>query len=459
MDKAIQEKLAQLLIENSIIKDKNFNFLSDTKQQEKLAQLFIQRNITKDLADYNAMWQNALSDLECMEILGGMIKDTAKEDKDLGILGDYVKALSQQKAKTEVKKVEKKEADKGEQLKKEAQYYSEEFKKSLEMLKKIKSERISQHYFVLQEYSKLLVKADKIFGLLVEGSTGRGKTFQILNSVLGLGLKLNEEFVVLTTYVTPLEFYHFCYANKDKLIIVDDVPQLFNDRATIGVILSFLWSATTKRTVEWHSTTTKLKVPPQFNPTGKMIIISNRIPETIATVKSRCLNYNIEFTHSEMLEIIYEVCKVSNIPMEIADFIRDNTDMTTSDDVMNLRLPIKVYEIYKHNKEKWQELAKAQLNVDREIKILKEILCSSLSKAQQIREFYERTGRHRSTFYRWKERIEREMEYQKLAKQVVAGLYTKEKLQESQNQETEAKPIESITPLQIENQLKNLKIP
>ena len=122
MDKAIQEKLAQLLIENSVIKDKNFNFFSDTKQQEKLAQLFIQKGTTKDLADYNAMWQNALTNLECMEIVGSMTKDIAKIDKNFETLGDYIKALSQQKAKTEVKAVERKEADKGEQLKKEAQY-------------------------------------------------------------------------------------------------------------------------------------------------------------------------------------------------------------------------------------------------------------------------------------------------------------------------------------------------
>ena len=453
MEKTIQEKLVQLLVEKSIVKDKNFSFFTDTKQQEKLEQLFIQKGITKDLADYNAMWQNALSKPECMEIIGSMIKDTTKEDKELAVLGDYILALSQKKSQVESKKPE---ADKSEQLKKEAQHYSDEFKKSLEMLKKLKSERISQHYFVLQEYAKLLVRADKIFGLLVEGSTGRGKTFQILNSVLGLGLKLDEDFVVLTTYITPLEFYHFCYAHKDKLIIVDDVPQLFNDRATIGVILSFLWSATPKRTVEWHSTTNKLKVPSQFNPTGKMVIVSNKIPDTIATVKSRCLNYNIEFTHSEILELIYEVCKVSNIPMEIADFIRDNTDMTTSDDVMNLRLPIKIYEIYKHNNQNWQELAKAQLNCDREIKVLKEILYSGLSKAQQIKEFYERTGRHRSTFYRWKERIEREVEYQKLAKSVVAGIYEKEKQRESQ---IIPKPTaEYLSPLQIENQIKNPKI-
>jgi hypothetical protein len=455
MEKQIQEKLAQLLIDKGIVKDRNFGFFTDTKQQEKLSQLFIQKGITKDLADYNAMWQNALADNECMEMLGGMIKDTAKEDKDLVTFGDYVKALSQKRTQAETKKPE---ADKSEQLKKEALYYGEEFKKSLEMLKKLKSERISQHYFILQEYAKLLVKADKIFGLLVEGSTGRGKTFQILNSVLGLGLKLNEDFVVLTTYVTPLEFYHFCYNNKDKLIIVDDVPQIFNDRATIGVILSFLWSATAKRTVEWHSTTNKLKVPSQFNPEGKLIIVSNRIPEAIATVKSRCLNYSIEFTHSEILELIYEVCKVSRIPLEIADFIRDNTDMTTSDDVMNLRLPIKLYEIDRHNKENWQELCKAQLNCDKEITILKEILFSGLSKVQQIKEFYERTGRHRSTFYRWKERIEREFEYQKLAKSVVAGVYAKEK--QEATQEIKPKLIEYLSPLPLENQIKNnLKIP
>ena len=144
-----------------------------------------------------------------------------------------------------------------------------------------------------------------------------------------------------------------------------------------------------------------------------MIIIANRIPESIANVKSRCLNYNIEFTHSEMLEIIYEICRKANIPLEIADFIRDNTDMTTSDDTMNLRLPIKFNEMYYHNPNNWKELAKSQLNVDKELKILKEIVFSPTSKIQQIREFMERTGHSRATFYRWKERLDREMAYQK----------------------------------------------
>jgi len=47
------------------------------------------------------------------------------------------------------------------------------------------------------------------------------------------------------------------------------------------------------------------------------------------------------------------------------------------------------------------------------LKILKEIVFSPTSKVQQIREFMERTGHSRATFYRWKERLDREMAYQK----------------------------------------------
>ena len=432
------EKLAQLLVEKSIVKDKNFNFFSDKAQQEKLARLFVEKGVVKDLKDYNEMWDNALSNIEYMEAIGKMIKDTVKGDKNLEMLGGYVKALSEANEKAEVKETE------AERLKRETKHYSEEFKKSLDMLKKMKSERINQHYFVLQEYTKLLIKTERIFGLLVEGSTGRGKSFQILNTLLNEGKKLDDDFIVLTTYISPLEFYHFCYKNKDKTIVIDDIPQLFEDKATIGVILSFLWSATPKRTVEWHSTTSKLKVPKQFNPSkGKMLIITNKIPDCLATVKSRCLNYSIEFTHSEMLELIYEVCKTNKIPMEIADFISQNTDMTTSDDVMNLRLPIKLYEIYKHNNGDWKKLAKAQLNADKEMRILKEIIYSGLSKAEQIRQFIARTGHSRATFYRWKERIEKELEYQKLAKSVVSGLYEKEKTQEQKIRHEVGKVIDS----------------
>ena len=405
------EQLNKLFVEKGITKEANF---LDKPTLDAMADLFVKGKIAKDLSDFNAMLNFFVSEKK-FDRLGDFVKKISTGNDKLTLLSTYLNKLSVP-VSTALKISPKKDLDKeAEKLRQEAQFYNEEFKKSLELMKTLKSEKISQHYFILQEYTRLLLKSDKIFGLLIEGSTGRGKSFQILNTYMNEGREYEKDFAVLTTYISPLEFYQFCYRNKDKTIIIDDVPDLFRDKATIGIILSFLWGATEKRNVEWHSSTAKLTCPKQFNPTkdGKMIIIANRIPESIANVKSRCLNYNIEFTHSEMLEIIYEICRKTNIPLEIADFIRDNTDMTTSDDTMNLRLPIKFNEMYYHNPNNWKELAKSQLNVDKELKILKEIVFSPTSKIQQIREFMERTGHSRATFYRWKERLDREMAYQK----------------------------------------------
>lgn len=272
-----------------------------------------------------------------------------------------------------------------------------DFEKSIQELKGKTTNILDNYFKTVKENTEVLMKSEKINGYILRGGTAIGKSYGVIQSLAQFDLKNEENYIVLTSHITALELYQYLYKNNGKIIVCDDVMLLFKDDIKKGMLLSALWSPTGKRVVEYHTSSSKLKVPPKFEFTGKIIVICNNFPKELESLKSRCLYQDLVFNVKQKKEIICEICKLENIPMEIFDFIKENCDESTQN--LNFRLPIKIHEIYKNKNENWRELALTQIEGEKKIYIIKGLLNSGKSKSEMLEDWEKATGLKRSRMY------------------------------------------------------------
>ena len=286
------------------------------------------------------------------------------------------------------------------ELQKEQKYYDKIFKKELRKIVK-DTPNVDKYYNKLYGYLNTLTKSDA-YGLIVTGDTGIGKSYQIRKFLE----KNNINYEILTTFTSPLELYMLLYENKDKqIIVIDDVIKILDNDVSKGILLSALWGIGEKRFIEYKTTSSKLKVPSKFELNAKIILICNELPSKMENVLSRVLYYNLDFNYRERIKLIYEICKLNNIPLEIAKFIENNTNEATKTEFLNLRTPIKFFQIYKSNSENWKTLCLEQLQFDEDLLIVYELLKRSISDRERIEEFIEKTGKSRRTYFRYKKKL------------------------------------------------------
>ncbi|MEM3207296.1 MAG: hypothetical protein QXQ87_04605 [Halobacteria archaeon] len=286
----------------------------------------------------------------------------------------------------------------------QAEAAERELEEAIESIKNNGTPDISRYYTTAKEYVRTLLNAKHIHALILEGETGLGKSYVTLQTLAECGLKLKEDFIVINSHVTPLELYQLLHANADKVVVFDDVANLFESLTSRGILLSALWNPTKRRVVSYFSTTDKLRAPPSFVFTGKLIVLTNTLPREIETIKSRCFHLRLSFSFEERVRLIYEICKLNNIPMVVPDFIKEHA---TPAHALNFRLPFKVWEVYQQNQNNgWEKLALQQMEVSEERAMLVELLKSGKTVKQQVHEWAERTGLSRATYFRYKREME-----------------------------------------------------
>ncbi|MFQ6052196.1 MAG: hypothetical protein ACE5K4_10965 [Candidatus Hydrothermarchaeota archaeon] len=297
----------------------------------------------------------------------------------------------------------------------EQEYVKEQFEKAIKKIK-VSSPELDKYFRQVKELVKITVKGNNN-GLILISNGGLGKTFTVLSTLNELGLRINQDYIYLNSYITALELYHLLYSNKDKIIFLDDVEKILDDLTKISLLKACLWeSAKDIRMVSYYSSTEKLKAPLNFEFNGKIILCLNKIPsknkEIIESLFSRALVYRLNFSYDELIKIFYELAKVLKIDLKIVDFIRKNTTEATEN--LNFRTLIQssiIYEYYKNypdvlNGQAWKEIIKDILIKNTNpLKIVLELMESNLSIKEQISRFITETGYSRRTFFRIKRAI------------------------------------------------------
>ena len=293
-----------------------------------------------------------------------------------------------------------------EALRKEEEYYKKERDKAIAKIKKSYAPELEKHYKDLYDMVEVLVKSKNIHGLIVYGSAGLGKTFNVIYKLEKMKEEgHNIEYELITGHITALQLYQLLYQNKEKIVVIDDIADIFKDDTAKGILLSALWGVNNKRIIRYYSTSSKLKAPSLFEFKGKIIFITNEL-KGFKALKSRCFKFNLEFDNDTILKIMYELAKKKNVDFEVVDFIKEEVDKNKSIK-LNLRIFEQAKEFWMHSKD-WKRLLRLELllNYNKGYRIVSELVArDDLTEKEKVRVFMEETGLSRATYFRYKDKL------------------------------------------------------
>lgn len=277
----------------------------------------------------------------------------------------------------------------------------------------------SDCYFEMDNYVKMVAEGIST-GCIIESSAGLGKSHRT-TSILN---KMNVDYGYIDSYSSPASFYVWLYKNKDNIVVIDDIPNLFHDKRALSYLKAALWAVQSQRIV--HNLTQKPlidefgeNVPDNFEVTGGLIMLTNILPiknPHVQAVLSRVNYTKLEIPIEERLRIIEAIAKKKydelneSERLEVVDFIKKNTTDEMRD--INLRTLFKLFHFRQFTKrekagELWKRLGNHLFKKD-DTPILVEELekRTDLTPDQKVDKFMELTGKSRATYYRLKQKAE-----------------------------------------------------
>ena len=373
------------------------------KQKEKILNLFKRFDVEIDLIDFNALWDEKLNEAENLRILEEYIRQSAQAP-----------AIQSADASSKNIKNEKQYAEniKIEQYKEEEQQAKADLNKAIESISNDEKSNFNKYFEPLREFIKAVVNSEgTLNSLFVWGAGGLGKSTNVLKAIKEEG----KSYGYISNYTTPLEFYNFLYEHKNDTIVLDDTENIFElGSKFVNLLKGTLWGVgkDNKRIVTYLTTDKRLRAPFQYEFTGKIFFLLNKMPDSkdalVSALLSRSLIYELKFFHKEIMEMFAEFIKVPYRKILYKDkeaifrFLKENTDDTTED--LNLRTIVKMYDLFIENKEKWKEMSKVFLKKDEDLCSFKRILQENQNLKEAEQKFIEETGLTSRTFWRWKKR-------------------------------------------------------
>lgn len=258
-------------------------------------------------------------------------------------------------------------------------------------------------YHVSDSLINTLLKAENIHGFILKGESGIGKTYSVSKQLESSKLQKGIDFEILSSYTTSLALYQFLYEHRDKkVIILDDVASFFNNSVNIGLVLSALWGEDERRVHYNSSILERYNLPKSFVFNAKIIWCVNDLPKGIEAIKSRCFFYELNFDYDTKINLMFELATINNIPVEIVEFIKQNTD----ESVVNLdfRLLMKVWDLSKAMDE-WQDIAIKLISKDEKKYLLMKFLNESSTITEAQKKWSEETNMSRASFFVYKNNI------------------------------------------------------
>jgi len=174
--------------------------------------------------------------------------------------------------------------------------------------------------------------------ILVYGSGGTGKTFNMIKSINDQDLRKFEpgmeegsdeyDVRVVSSKVTPAELYKLLYLNRDKKIVFDDVTSIFENDDSLELLKHALdtgddalvqWNSSKKVYHETHGGDEdhpdyqKYPLPKAFKFKGQAAIITNKAAEEFSSdphlraLKTRCWSKSLQMSKKETAAMIGSV--------------------------------------------------------------------------------------------------------------------------------------------------------
>lgn len=272
---------------------------------------------------------------------------------------------------------------------------------------------VEEYYGDLNYYVRM-VATGQSNALMLNAPAGLGKSFQIKETLRD---EVDEHgFIEKSGYSTPLELYHTLYdAQEDTVLFLDDIEGLLDNDRALSLLKAATWDEDGgSRTVSWDSTTDKLEVPQEFEFDGRIIACFNDVPEDdpiFDSLRSRCLYYELDFSHQERMSIITEIAKAPHDDLDlderqqVADWLVRN--MTPEMDHIDLRTLMHAFDLYAFDPDEWDERARSLFDMEgSEVGLVRRLLEKHDTTRDAIKEYTEETGKKRRTFFNRKKELE-----------------------------------------------------
>ncbi|KKM67531.1 hypothetical protein LCGC14_1470190 [marine sediment metagenome] len=278
-----------------------------------------------------------------------------------------------------------------------------------------------KEYYIINEFKipnellKCLLSTKHYEGLIFTGEGGIGKTILTLSSIKQmLG---PDDWEYSNGYTTPLSLYEFLYNNRNKkVIILDDVEGIFNNKLSLAILKGALWDSDGKRICQYSSKSDKAKMPERFVMKANIIILCNHIPkENDASTRamiSRTIFYKMCFSFEQKMKI----CKgfihddktlTHQNRYDVLEILCEEVNEATRD--FNFRTLRKLIAFVQYNKDRARALFQATTEIDELKKVYLEVSRKYDVIKNQVYIFMEKTGKSRRTFFRIKKEISAEV--------------------------------------------------
>jgi len=287
-----------------------------------------------------------------------------------------------------------------------------EVEKELDDWKKSKKAyNIIKEFRVAHELLKCLLSTKQYEGLIFTGEGGIGKTILTISSIKQM-LK-SDEWEYSNGYTTPLSLYEFLYNNRNKkVIILDDVEGVFNNKLSLAILKGALWDSDGRRICQYSSKSDKAKMPEKFIMKSKIIVLCNHIPKendvSTRAMISRTIFYKMGFSFQQKMR----VCKdFIHEDKELTDENKTNVleilnkDVTEATRDFNFRTLRKLIAFVQYDKTKAKVLFQATTEVDELREAYLQVIKQSDVVKTQVSLFIQKTGKSRRSYFRTKKEM------------------------------------------------------
>jgi hypothetical protein len=198
--------------------------------------------------------------------------------------------------------------------------------------------------------------------------------------------------------VTPFGLYRELYRQRDELIVLDDVDDLYRDRAALRLLKCLCQTEPVKQ-VAWHSDAVTLRreeIPRSFQTRSRLVIIANEL---------RTSNVNVQAVQDRGLVVLFEPSPLE-IHLRAATWFWDSRVFNFIGENLQLaqRLSLRDYTLSWEMKQAgldWRHwlLAKWGLSGSRLLVARLKADTSFQNEAQRVQAFITQGGGCRATYY------------------------------------------------------------
>jgi hypothetical protein len=274
-------------------------------------------------------------------------------------------------------------------------------------MKRTKSSKRMDHVAAIQKYIETMTHAEDLHILIIEGPPGWGKTTAVQDALRLANIKE----VHLGAYSTPLNLFNFLAENSDSVVLIDDCAGIFHDSSALAILKAATWpSINDRRVLKWGSTSSRASTP-EFEFTGKLIVVCNSFPVTPdgRAIRSRGYLRKIQISLDEAKVLLKQAALNSRwfqnqkLAVQVAIFLSERVSEATLSEI-SFRTLKQGYRLAERHPESWKELFSEILPTGAVVpeKLIKELSKQGLKVKDQAHIFQQATGLKIRSFYHYR---------------------------------------------------------